>query len=90
MRVSFDQSNLARRAKPWALGLWLHDPYVFKSFEDFNTPLRQTFQPPWDDVRASSVTTNPVHEHTLLKVLMQGLADGPVKNHLFRLELDTL
>ena len=39
---------------------------------------------------ASSIIANPVHEHTLMAVFMQGLADGPVRNHLFRLELDTL
>ena len=39
---------------------------------------------------ASSLTANPVHEHTLITVFMQGLADGPVRNHLFHLELDTL
>ena len=39
---------------------------------------------------ASCITANPVHEHTLITVFMQGLADGPVKTHLFRLELDTL
>ena len=39
---------------------------------------------------ASSIVANPVHEHTLITVFMQRLADGPVRNHLFRLELDTL
>ena len=39
---------------------------------------------------ASNITANPVHEHTLVTVFMQGLADGSVRNHLFRLELDTL
>ena len=39
---------------------------------------------------ASSIVANPVHEHTLITVFIQGLADGPVRNHLFRLELDKL
>ena len=39
---------------------------------------------------ASSIVANPVHEHTLITAFMQGLVDGPVRNHLFRLELDTL
>ena len=39
---------------------------------------------------ASIITTNPVHEHTLITVFTQGLADGTVRNHLFRLELNTL
>ena len=29
MQIAFAQSNLAGRAKTWALGLKLHDPYVF-------------------------------------------------------------
>ena len=39
---------------------------------------------------ASCITANQVHEHTLITVLMQVLADGPVKTHLFCLEPDTL
>ena len=38
----------------------------------------------------SSVTANPVHEHKLIDVFIQELADGPVRNHLFRLEFVTL
>ena len=34
---------------------------------------------------ATCITTNPVHEHTLITVFMQGIADGPVKIHLFRM-----
>ena len=37
-----------------------------------------------------SKVANPVHEHTLITVFMQGLVDEPVRNHLFRLELDML
>ena len=115
MQVAFAQSNLAGRAKTWALGLKLHDPYVFGSLNVFKSRLRQTFEPPRAEFRARSellklkqgkrdvhayaqhirllascITANPVHEHTLVTVFMQGLADGPVKTHLFRLELDTL
>ena len=39
---------------------------------------------------ASCITANPVHEHTLITVFMQCLADGPVKTYPFLLELDTL
>ena len=39
---------------------------------------------------ASSITANPVHVHTLITVRMQGLVNGPVRNHLFSFELDTL
>uniref|UniRef100_A0AAV1UDP8 Uncharacterized protein n=1 Tax=Peronospora matthiolae TaxID=2874970 RepID=A0AAV1UDP8_9STRA len=42
MRVAFAQSNLAGRAKTWALGLKLHDPYAFGSLEVFKSRLRQT------------------------------------------------
>ena len=39
---------------------------------------------------ASSIALNFVNKHMLITVSMQGLADGPVRNHLFRLELDSL
>uniref|UniRef100_A0AAV1UZF0 CCHC-type domain-containing protein n=1 Tax=Peronospora matthiolae TaxID=2874970 RepID=A0AAV1UZF0_9STRA len=115
MQVAFAQSNLAGRAKTWALGLKLHDPYAFGSLEVFKSRLRQTFEPPRAEFRArtellklkqgkrdvhayaqhirhltSCISSNPVDEHTLGSVFMQGLADGPVKTHLFRLELDSL
>uniref|UniRef100_A0AAV1V8P2 Uncharacterized protein n=1 Tax=Peronospora matthiolae TaxID=2874970 RepID=A0AAV1V8P2_9STRA len=45
MQVAFAQSNLAGRAKTWALGLKLHDPYAFGSLEVFKSRLRQTFEP---------------------------------------------
>uniref|UniRef100_A0AAV1TFY6 CCHC-type domain-containing protein n=1 Tax=Peronospora matthiolae TaxID=2874970 RepID=A0AAV1TFY6_9STRA len=115
MQVAFAQSNLAGRAKTWALGLKLHDPYAFGSLEVFKSRLRQTFEPPRAEFRArtkllklkqgkcdvhayaqrirhltSCISSNPVDEHTLVLVFMQGLADGPVKTHLFRLERDSL
>uniref|UniRef100_A0AAV1V000 CCHC-type domain-containing protein n=1 Tax=Peronospora matthiolae TaxID=2874970 RepID=A0AAV1V000_9STRA len=115
MQVAFAQSNLAGRAKTWALGLKFHDPYAFGSLAVFKSRLRQTFEPPRAEFRArtellklkqgkrdvhayaqhirhltSCVSSNPVDEHTLVSVFMQGLADGPVKTHLFRLELDSL
>ena len=115
MQVAFAQSNLAGRAKTWALSLTLRDPYVFGSLETFKARLKQTFEPPRDEFRArtellklkqgkhdvhayaqhirllvSCITNNPDQEHTLITVFMQGLTDGPIKTHLFRLELDTL
>ena len=39
---------------------------------------------------ASSITVNLVNEHELITVLTQGLADGPFRSRLFRLELDSL
>ena len=39
---------------------------------------------------ASSKPVNPVREHTLITVFLQVLAERPVRNHLFRLELNTL
>ena len=54
MQVSFTQSNLAGRAKTRALGLKLHDPFVFGSLEVFKSLLRQTFEPPRAEFRARS------------------------------------
>uniref|UniRef100_A0AAV1T9P7 Retrotransposon gag domain-containing protein n=1 Tax=Peronospora matthiolae TaxID=2874970 RepID=A0AAV1T9P7_9STRA len=115
MQVAFAQSNLAGRAKTWALGLKLHDPYAFGSLEVFKSRLRQTFEPPRAEFRArtellklkqgkrdvhayaqhirhltSCISSNPVDEHTLVSVFVQGLADGPVKTQMFRIELDSL
>ena len=95
MQVASAQSNLAGRAKTWALGLKLHDPYVFGSLEVFKMRLKQTFEPPRAEFRArsellklkqgkpdvhayaqhirllaSSMTTDPVHEQTLITVFM--------------------
>ena len=39
---------------------------------------------------ALRITANPVHDHTLITVFIKGLADGPFRNHLFLLELNTL
>ena len=39
---------------------------------------------------ASCITNNPIHEHTLITVFMQGLTDGFVNTHVFRLDLKTL
>uniref|UniRef100_A0AAV1TYW9 Retrotransposon gag domain-containing protein n=1 Tax=Peronospora matthiolae TaxID=2874970 RepID=A0AAV1TYW9_9STRA len=52
MQVAFAQSNLAGRAKTWALGLKLHDPYVFESLKVFKSRLRKTFEPPGAEFRA--------------------------------------
>uniref|UniRef100_A0AAV1UKF9 Retrotransposon gag domain-containing protein n=1 Tax=Peronospora matthiolae TaxID=2874970 RepID=A0AAV1UKF9_9STRA len=52
LQVAFSQSNLAGRAKTWALGLKLHDPYAFGSLEVFKSRLRQTFEPPRAEFRA--------------------------------------
>ena len=54
MQIAFAQSNLAGRAKTWALGLKLHDPYVFGSLEVFKSFQRQTFEPPRAEFRARS------------------------------------
>ena len=54
MQVAFAQSNLARRAKTWPLGLKLHDPLVFGSLEVFKSLLRQTIKPPRAEFRAHS------------------------------------
>uniref|UniRef100_A0AAV1UEJ9 Retrotransposon gag domain-containing protein n=1 Tax=Peronospora matthiolae TaxID=2874970 RepID=A0AAV1UEJ9_9STRA len=53
-QVAFAQSNLAGRAKTWALGLKLHDPYAFGSLEVLKSRLRQTFEPPRAEFRSSN------------------------------------
>uniref|UniRef100_A0AAV1V6X6 CCHC-type domain-containing protein n=1 Tax=Peronospora matthiolae TaxID=2874970 RepID=A0AAV1V6X6_9STRA len=91
LQDAFAQVNLAGRAKTRALGLKLHDPYAFGSLEVFKSRLRQTFEPPGVEFRArTKLLKLKQDEHTLVSVFMQGLADGPVKTHLFRLELDLL
>uniref|UniRef100_A0AAV1U557 Retrotransposon gag domain-containing protein n=1 Tax=Peronospora matthiolae TaxID=2874970 RepID=A0AAV1U557_9STRA len=39
---------------------------------------------------ASSVTVNPVDEHTFINVFIYGLVDGPVKTYMFREDFHTL
>ena len=115
MRLAFAQSNLAGRAKTWALGLKLHDPHVFGSLAVFKTLLSQTFEPPRADFRnltellkikqckcdahayvqhvrniESCMLSNPVSEFVLSTIFLQGLIDGPVRNHLFRIEFKLL
>ena len=115
MKVKFAMSNLAGRAKAWALGLKLHDPYVFPTYDVFKARLKQTFEPPRAEFRAraelldlkqgkrdihayaqhvrylvSCIVLNPIDEHTQVTVFIKGLTDGPVKTHLFRLELESL
>ena len=52
MRTMFALSNLAGRAKTWALGLKLRDPHCFRSFEEFKRKLREAFEPPKSEFRA--------------------------------------
>uniref|UniRef100_A0AAV1UJP8 Retrotransposon gag domain-containing protein n=1 Tax=Peronospora matthiolae TaxID=2874970 RepID=A0AAV1UJP8_9STRA len=54
MQVTFALSNLTGRAKTWALGLKLHDPNVFGSLEILKSRLKETFEPPRAEFRASS------------------------------------
>ena len=54
MKLTFAQANLAGRAKTWALGVEMSDPYVFGSLEAFKTLLKQTFEPPRAEFRARS------------------------------------
>ena len=39
---------------------------------------------------ASCMVVNPVRELVLITIFIQGLTDGPVRDHLFRGELNTL
>ena len=52
MRVTFAMSNLAGRAKAWALGLKLRDAHCFPSYESFRHQLRESFEPPKSEFRA--------------------------------------
>jgi hypothetical protein len=52
MRVTFAVSNLAGRAKTWALGLKLRNPHSFANYEDFKNQLKQAFEPPKSEFRA--------------------------------------
>ena len=36
------------------------------------------------------MVANPVSTFVLITIFLQGLIDGPVKNHLFRIELKSL
>ena len=54
MQVAFAQLNLAGRVKTWALGLKLHDPFVFGSLYVVISLLRQTFKPPRDEFKDRS------------------------------------
>ena len=54
MQVAFAQSNMAGRAKTWALVLNLYDSYVFGSLEVFKSRLRLTFEPLRAEFRARS------------------------------------
>ena len=115
MRVTFAISNLGGRAKTWALGLKLHDPFCFGSLDEFKAKLKRTFEPPRAEFRAraefldlkqgkrdihayaehtrylvSCIVSKPVDEQTQITSFIKGLADGPVKTYLFRLELETL
>jgi hypothetical protein len=52
MRVTFALSNLAGRAKSWALGPKLHDTDCFGSLQEFKSKLNRTFEPPRVEFRA--------------------------------------
>ena len=45
MKLTFAQTHLAGRAKTWALGLEMSDPFSFESLESFKTRLKRTFEP---------------------------------------------
>ena len=106
MQVAFAKSNLAGRARTWALNLQLHDPNVFESLAVFKNLLSQTFEPPRAEFRtlsdllnikqgtrdvnayaqhvrylASCMVANSVSEFVLITIFLQGLINGPVRNH---------
>lgn len=51
-KVGFAISQLAGRAKDWALGLKLIDPTCFPDYDVFKTKLRATFEPAQRELRA--------------------------------------
>ena len=54
MQVAFAQSSLAGRAKTWAPGLNLRDPYIFGSLDAFKARLKLTFGAPRAEFRVRS------------------------------------
>jgi len=51
-KVGFAISQLAGRAKDWALGLKLSDPHCFPDYSVFKQKLRATFEPTQHELRA--------------------------------------
>ena len=52
IKLTFAQTHLGGRAKSWSLGLESSNPHVFGSLDEFNSRLRQTFEPPRAEFRA--------------------------------------
>uniref|UniRef100_A0AAV1TUM1 Retrotransposon gag domain-containing protein n=1 Tax=Peronospora matthiolae TaxID=2874970 RepID=A0AAV1TUM1_9STRA len=81
-------SNLTGRAKTWALGLKLHDPNVFESFEILKSRLKETFKPPRSEFRARSALLRRQQDKRArhayahhLRYLASGVTDNPVADH---------
>lgn len=66
IKLTFAQIHLTGRAKTWALGLEMSDPYAFGSLDALKARLKQTFEPPRAEFKARP---------ELLK-LKQGKRDG--------------
>ena len=88
MQVSFALSNLTGRARDWALGLKLHDPYVFGSLDVFKSMLRETFEPPRAESRSRSALLRlkqgkrDVHSFAQeLRYLANCVIEHPVDEH---------
>uniref|UniRef100_A0AAV1T338 Retrotransposon gag domain-containing protein n=1 Tax=Peronospora matthiolae TaxID=2874970 RepID=A0AAV1T338_9STRA len=71
MQAAFVRTNLAGRAKTWALGLKLHDPYAFVSLEVFKSRLRQTFEPPRAEFRARTELLKLEQEQAIFIVVQE-------------------
>uniref|UniRef100_A0AAV1T2I0 Retrotransposon gag domain-containing protein n=1 Tax=Peronospora matthiolae TaxID=2874970 RepID=A0AAV1T2I0_9STRA len=85
-QAAFARPNLAGRAKTWALGLKLHDPYAFGSLEVFKSRLRQTFEPPRAEFRARTEllkleqNKRAVHAYAQhIRHLMSCISSNPVE-----------
>uniref|UniRef100_A0AAV1UR59 CCHC-type domain-containing protein n=1 Tax=Peronospora matthiolae TaxID=2874970 RepID=A0AAV1UR59_9STRA len=90
MQVAFAQSNMAGRAKTWALGLKLHDPYAFGSLEVFKSRLRHMFEPPRAEFRARTELLKlkqgkrDVHAYAQhIRHLTSCISSNPVDEHTF-------
>ncbi|TMW67113.1 hypothetical protein Poli38472_012231 [Pythium oligandrum] len=51
-QVTFAMSKLGGRAKSWAFGRRLSDPYCFSTYEEFKNELKLAFEPPKCEFRA--------------------------------------
>ena len=88
MKLTYAQAELVGRAKTWALGLEMSDPYAFESLEASKTRLKQTFEPPRAAFRARSELLKlkrgkrDVHAYAQhIRLLASSIVANPVHEH---------